>query len=84
MSRTLVLPAVMKSSKCLQDFYCKPVYGAANGISSKNFPCDDSEGMVWWVPENGGAVNPYKLLPPIFADIEQGDLEVVTRARTVA
>ena len=71
----VVLPAVMKSSKWLKDFYSKPVYGAANGIPSKNFPFDDSEGMIWWIAESGGAVNPYKLLPPVFADIEQGDLE---------
>ena len=71
----VVLPAVMKSSTWLRDFYSKPIYGAPNGIPSKNFPFDGSQGMVWWVPENGGAVNPYDLLPPIFTDIDQDELE---------
>lgn len=31
--------------------------------------------MVWWVPDNGGAVNPYDLLPPVFTDIDQNELE---------
>ena len=71
----VVLPAVMKDSTWLRDFYSKPIYGAPNGIPSKNFPFDGSEGMVWWVPDNGGAVNPYDLLPPVFTDFDQDELE---------
>lgn len=71
----VVLPAVMKSSALLKEIYSQPIYGAKNGIESKNFPLEGSEGMTWWVAEGDGAKNPYDLLPPIFADIPQALLE---------
>ncbi len=52
-----VLPAVMKTSKFLREKYCRPVYGATNGIPSKNY-----KDFVWWRSENGVVVAPYDLL----------------------
>lgn len=37
-----VLPAILKTSKFLQEIYSHPVYGSANGIKSKNF-----ESFTW-------------------------------------
>lgn len=71
----VTLPAVMKSSAFLKDFYSKPIYGASEGIPSKNFPFSGTEGMIWWVPDGDGAKNPYDLLPPIFSDMSQEELE---------
>ena len=71
----VVLPAVMKASDWLKATYSQPVYGAENGIPSKNFPMSGSQGMTWWVPDSDGAKNPYDLLPPIFEDIDQKELD---------
>lgn len=70
----VILPAVMKSSEWLRSVYSQPVYGAPNGISSKNFPINGAQGMTWWVADGDGAKNPYELLPPIFADIAQSEI----------
>ena len=71
----VVLPAVMKVSTWLKTTYSKPVYGTPSGIPSKNFPTAGAEGMTWWVADGAGAKNPYDLLPPIFGDIRQSELE---------
>ncbi|MDP8203751.1 MAG: DUF2779 domain-containing protein, partial [Candidatus Tenebribacter mawsonii] len=66
-----VLPAVMNSSKFLREKYSKPIYGAKEGINSLNF-------SDWkWIELNdeGGLVSPYKLLPPLFADIDPEEME---------
>lgn len=99
----VVLPAVLKSSDVLRRKYAQPIYGAAGGIPSKNFPFDGSAGMVWWVPESDDGArqegadqgdahegdnqegahasisvkDPYHLLPPLFADFTQEDLESI-------
>lgn len=53
-----VLPAVMQSSQFLKDTYSNPIYGAVDGIPSKNF-----RDMVWWQQATDGSVlDPYKLL----------------------
>lgn len=71
----VTLPAVMKASDWLKNVYSQPIYGQPGGISSKNFPIEGAEGMTWWVPDAAGAKNPYDLLPPIFADIPQAELD---------
>lgn len=73
----VVLPAVMKASVWLQQRYSQPIYGAPNGMTSHNFPLHNQEGMTWWIPDVVGAKNPYKLLPPIFKDIPQEELEAL-------
>jgi len=59
-----VLPAVLNESKYLQTKYAKPMYG--NEIPSFNF-----KNMVWieWEEDGKTVKNPYKLLPPIFAEL---------------
>ena len=57
-----VLPAVLNSSKYLQHKYSKPL-GEIH-LSSKNF----DSGHVWLQVEDGKVVRPYKMLPPLFED----------------
>ncbi len=59
-----VLPAVMQSSDYLKQRYSKPMYGAQGGIPSLNFT-----DQIWWQESNGVALDPYKLLPPVFTDL---------------
>jgi len=62
-----VLPAVLNSSAFLQEKYSKPIY-TSNNFSDK----------VWIErDENGRVIDPYKLLPAIFADTPQKDLEKI-------
>jgi hypothetical protein len=65
-----VLPAVMRSSKYLQDAYSKPWYGP--GVSL-NFESP----IAWWQEKDGLVVDPYKLLPPVFHDIPAEDIEAL-------
>lgn len=73
----VVLPAVLKASTWLRQRYSTPIYGAPTGMSSRNFPFRGQKGMTWWVAEGDGAKNPYKLLPPIFEDIPQEELDAL-------
>lgn len=59
-----VLPAVLQSSPALMDLYSQPVYGAEDGIVSKNF-----KNMQWYRVADGHVANPYKLLPSAFSDL---------------
>ncbi len=59
-----VLPAVMKSSASLKTMYGSPVYGTAD-MPSLNF----TSPVVWWKEAEGGVVDPYKLLPPVFPEL---------------
>ncbi len=68
-----VLPAVLERSKALQKKYSAPIYGTdgPGGIPSHNF-------QQWrWIryDDAGHVINPYKLLPPIFDDIAQPELD---------
>ncbi len=70
-----VLPAILGSSTFLASKYSRPIYGHRNGIVSKNF-------NEWqWIQKdrNGNVADPYKLLPPIFSDL---DLETMDRLIT--
>lgn len=57
-----VLPAVLNSSEYLQHKYSRSI--AEIGLSSRNF----DEGHVWFHFENGKLLSPYKILPPLFED----------------
>lgn len=58
-----LLPAILNSSKFLNDIYSKPLYGST--IKSLNF-----KDHVWLNRnDNKSLVNPYDLLPPIFKGI---------------
>jgi hypothetical protein len=61
-----VLPAVLQSSEFLKSRYSQPIYGAEGGIGSKNY-------KNWqWIrlDAQGRPIDPYKLLPPIFSDLD--------------
>lgn len=59
-----VLPAVLRSSPQLQARYSKPVYGAPNGIPSRNFA--STRGFAWIdVTPDGAVSEPYAKLKEI-------------------
>lgn len=64
-----VLPSVLSKSTYLQSKYSQPI--ESNNVTSKNFPKDH----VWLLIDNGHVINPYKLLPPVFQDWSEDDIE---------
>ena len=68
-----VLPAILNSSKYLNEKYSQPIYGASNGIKSLNF-------IDWqWIRfESGKVIDPYKLLPKMFQDISDKDMCILS------
>ena len=64
-----VLPAILNSSKYLQDKYSQTIYGDANNIPSLNF-----ENWKWIEISDGMITDPYKLLPNMFKDISEKGL----------
>jgi hypothetical protein len=70
-----VLPAVMESSEYLKRKYVRPIYGQDLEIPSLNF-------RDWsWIrfeeegEDAGRPVDPYRLLPPVFEEAPEDDLE---------
>ena len=69
-----VLPAMLTASEFLRDLYSQPIYGSvdqpsvtASAFNSRNF----KEPMAWWQLDGSGQViDPYQLLPPVFADVD--------------
>jgi len=68
-----VLPAILNSSKYLQEKYSKSVYGAKGGIPSLNY-----QDWTWIKFENEHVTDPYKLLPRMFQDIPEKELELLS------
>lgn len=68
-----VLPAVLNRSSYLHQKYTDPIYGSKDGIPSKNF-----QDWSWIKKENNKVVDPYKLLPKIFQDADELDLEILS------
>jgi hypothetical protein len=68
-----VLPAMLNSSKYLQEKYSQPFYGASSGIPSLNY-----QDWTWIKYENGRVVDPYKLLPKMFKDIPEKELALLS------
>lgn len=67
-----VLPAILSRSTYLQSKYSKPIYGQHGSIKSLNFP----DGWIWIkIDENETVIDPYKLLPPLFDDIDPEEVE---------
>jgi hypothetical protein len=64
-----ILPAVLHSSKFLQEKYRKPI--SEINLSSKNF----NDAHVFLELENGIPISPYKRLPPIFDGFDYNTLE---------
>ena len=65
-----VLPAVLNSSKFLQEKYKEPIYGATGGIKSLNY-----QDWAWLQIKNDQVLDPYKLLPKMFQDVAVADME---------
>lgn len=68
-----VLPAILNSSTFLQEKYSKPIYGASDGIASCNF-----KDWQWIQFADGKVVDPYKLLPKMFADVSDKINEILS------
>jgi hypothetical protein len=68
-----VLPAILNSSRFLQEKYSKPIYGADGGIPSLNY-------IDWkWIEyKDGRVIDPYKLLPKMFQDVTQKDFVLLS------
>ena len=64
-----VLPAIIQTSAFIQEKYAKPI-GSIN-LTSTNFDATH----VWLQQENGVFQNPYKLLPPLFKDWSNDQLD---------
>lgn len=70
----VVFPAILARSKYLQDKYSEPMYGAPGGMVSKNFK------EMQWVEFDGINVkDPYKLLPPVFDDVDDKEMLMLSR-----
>ncbi len=67
-----IFPTIIKRSKFLQEKYCKPIYGAKNGIFSKNFI-----DQQWIIFDNNAIKDPYSLLPPINKEIPNEKIELL-------
>ncbi len=68
-----VLPAILNSSKHLQEKYSKPIYGASDGIKSLNF-----KNWQWIRFESDKVIDPYKILPKMFQDISNKDMRILS------
>jgi len=65
-----VLPSMLKSSEFLKKKYSQPLLKSKN--ESLNF-----DQMIWWRLNNNEVMNPYKLLPPTFDDIDNESIEAL-------
>jgi len=72
-----VLPAVLGSSEYLREKYARPIYGQGLEIPSFNF-----RDWTWVRYDKGGdegeagtPIDPYRLLPPVFGETQEDDLE---------
>lgn len=66
-----VLPALMQSSDFLRDRYSKPIYGGP-GVS-----LNLEQPIAWWQMRDGVVVDPYSLLPPVFEDVSEQEIEAI-------
>ena len=64
-----VLPAVLSSSKLLKKKYSKPL--SETNVTSKNF----GQNHIWLEEVDGEITSPYKMLPPLFEEWSQEEME---------
>lgn len=70
----------MSEAVALQKRLSKPIYGAPGGIKSLNF-----KNWAWVHTDKDGKVkDPYKLLPPVFADADLDNIETIFTGDSVA
>lgn len=67
-----VLPAILNASQFLHEKYSKPIYGASDGIPSRNY-----KDWTWIHWEEGKVKDPYSLLPKLFTDIDERNNEIL-------
>jgi len=73
-----VLPAILASSKLIQEKYSKPIYGSE--VSSKNY-----KDWTWIkLDDSGKVIDPYKLLPAIFSDFDLEEMDAMVSENTLA
>ncbi|TQO36597.1 uncharacterized protein DUF2779 [Arenibacter algicola] len=65
----MILPAILKSSEFLKKKYAQPIRNI--GVSSNNFESNH----IWLKMELGEVINPYKLLPKVFEDWTEEQIE---------
>ena len=68
-----VLPAILNSSRFLQEKYTNPIYGANGGIPSLNY-----RDWKWIEYDEDKVLDPYKLLPNMFQDVSEKDFAVLS------
>ena len=74
-----VLPAALNSSPFLQAKYGMPLHDI--NVSSKNF----DENHIWLRLENNEVINPYKMLPPLFEEWNELELEdTISEVETIS
>jgi hypothetical protein len=66
-----VLPAIIQNSSFIQEKYAKPI--EAIHLTSTNFDASH----IWLKQESGAFQNPYKLLPPLFKDWSNDQLDAL-------
>jgi hypothetical protein len=67
-----VLPAIMNSSDHIREKYSQPIYGRNSEIRSQNF----EDGWRWIEYDDHGEVkNPYDLLPSLFDNLDDDNVE---------
>jgi hypothetical protein len=67
-----VLPAVLNSSDYIKEKYSQPIYGKNSEIRSLNF----EDGWRWIEYDNdGNIISPYKLLPPLFENLDEEQID---------
>ena len=75
-----VLPAVLATSEYLKARYSKPIYGSQGGVTSLNY-----RDWQWIKPSGAGAiVDPYKLLPPVFSDLDLETMDSLVTDGSIA
>ena len=75
-----VLPAVLNSSKYLQDKYAQPIYGSPDEMKSLNFT-----NQIWIkLDDDEKVISPYKQLPPMFEDIDTEALDLLMSNKDLA
>lgn len=75
-----VLPAILNASDFLKKKYAAPIYGASGGVSSLNF-----KNWSWIEADKDGSVkDPYKRLPPIFADFDLEEMDLLIMDGSIA
>jgi hypothetical protein len=66
-----VLPAVLNEKSPSVEKFRDPIYGKSGKVKSLNF-----ENWKWIVEEDSGNIrDPYKLLPPVFDDLSEEEME---------